>query len=126
MTPTTSMSDLKKHVDSEACILDAISALKSKAQPSIRAAARVFSKPEATLRFRMAGRTSRSHAHETEQILSKAEERTLVRWITRLSVAELRSSLIFSSLKLGTLRRSPQDTVRGFFCVLCIGARLGL
>jgi len=36
------------------------------------------------LRNRLAGRTSRSQAHETAQILSNAKELTLVRWISRL------------------------------------------
>jgi hypothetical protein len=33
----------------------------------------------------MSGRKSRATAHETEQVLSAAEEKTLSRWITRLT-----------------------------------------
>jgi hypothetical protein len=33
----------------------------------------------------VSGRLSRSHAHENRQILSSAEEKTLARWITRLT-----------------------------------------
>jgi hypothetical protein len=33
----------------------------------------------------MAGRKTRTETHETEQLLSNAEENTLARWITRLT-----------------------------------------
>ena len=52
---------------------------------SIRAAARAFSVPYPILRHRMSGRNSRSTARESQQSLSYAEERTLVRYITRLT-----------------------------------------
>ena len=41
--------------------------------------------PPQTLQHRISGRLSRSHAHEHRQILSSAEQKTLVRWITRLT-----------------------------------------
>jgi hypothetical protein len=69
----------------EVDIQSAISALDKKNYKSIRDAAHAFKVPYPTLRGRMAGRTTRATAHESEQILSKAEERTLVRWITRLT-----------------------------------------
>jgi hypothetical protein len=69
---------------SEADIQAAIQAFQNEEHQSIRAAARAFSVPYHTLRHRLAGRTSRSHSHESAQILSNAEEQTLVRWISRL------------------------------------------
>jgi hypothetical protein len=69
----------------ESRIRDAIAAYKAGTYHSIRAAANAFSIPPSTLSYRLAGRTSRSQAHESEQILSHAEEKTLVRWLTRLT-----------------------------------------
>jgi hypothetical protein len=74
-----------KQAYSEADILKAISALKNGEFQSIRKAAVASNVPNATLQSRMSGRTSRATAHESEQILSAAEEKTLARWITRLS-----------------------------------------
>jgi len=70
---------------SEADVQAAISAIKYKQYPSIRKAAAAFNVPYPTLRGRASGRKSRSSAHEIEQILSAAEEKTLSRWVTRLT-----------------------------------------
>jgi hypothetical protein len=70
---------------SEADIQKAISALKNNEFRSIRKAAVAFNVPNTTLRGRMSGRTSRSTAHESEQILSPAEEKTFARWVTHLT-----------------------------------------
>ena len=70
----------------ESKVQEAISAYNSKQYKSIRATANAFSLPESTLRKRMAGRISRSHAHEYRQSLSPAEEKTLVRWISQLTI----------------------------------------
>ncbi|GAB7336127.1 hypothetical protein MBLNU13_g08914t1 [Cladosporium sp. NU13] len=70
---------------SEADIQNAISALRNNEYRSIRKAAVAFNVPNTTLQGRMSGRTSRSTAHESEQVLSPAEEKTLARWITRLT-----------------------------------------
>ena len=48
-------------------------------------AARAFDIPYATLHSRMSGRNSRAQAHEYRQCLSSAEEKTLAKWITRLT-----------------------------------------
>jgi hypothetical protein len=69
----------------EAKIQKAIQAYQNKEYKSLRAASLAFSVPPSTLRARLAGRTSRSTAHESAQILSNAEEKTLVRWISRLT-----------------------------------------
>lgn len=72
-------------MDLEQRMLNAISAYKSQAYTSIRKCASIFSIPESTLRFRLAGGVSRSTAHEHEQYLSTAEEQTLTKWISKLS-----------------------------------------
>ena len=72
---------------SEADIQKAISGYKSGTYSSIRNAALACRVPNATLQLRMSGGTSRSDAHEYRQILSNAEERTLVRWITHFTRA---------------------------------------
>ncbi|KXL50250.1 MAG: hypothetical protein FE78DRAFT_117863, partial [Acidomyces sp. 'richmondensis'] len=51
---------------------------------SVRAAALAFSVPASTLRARLTRTPSRSYAYESAQILSSTEEKTLVRWISRL------------------------------------------
>ena len=75
----------QKQVYSEANIQKALSAIKNQEYSSIRKAALAFNIPNATLQSRMSGRKSRTEAHEAEQILSNAEEKTLARWITRLT-----------------------------------------
>jgi hypothetical protein len=70
---------------SEADMQRAITEYHSGLYSSKQAAAQANNVPPATLRYRLAGRTSPSQAHETQQILSNAEEKTLVRWITRLT-----------------------------------------
>jgi len=70
---------------SEADIQKAISALKNNEYRSIWKAAVAFNVPNTTLQGRMSGRTSRSTAHESEQVLSPAKEKTLARWIMRLT-----------------------------------------
>lgn len=72
-------------VYTEVDIQAAISAIKNREHTSIRQAATAFKVRYSTLRGRMSGRNSRAVAHETEQLLSTAEESTLSRWITRLT-----------------------------------------
>ncbi|RAL64783.1 hypothetical protein DID88_001380 [Monilinia fructigena] len=73
------------HNESEDNIQKAIESLKNKRFTSIRSAAIHFKIPKSTLTNRMAGRQSRSQSHESFQKLSNAEEKTLVRWISRLT-----------------------------------------
>ena len=77
-------SSLNTLAHTEANIQSAISALEKNEFTSIRKAARAFNVPNTTLRNRMSRRTLRSNAHKSDQILSNAKERTLVRWITHL------------------------------------------
>ncbi|RAL59416.1 hypothetical protein DID88_006790 [Monilinia fructigena] len=67
-------------------IQNAIIALQLKEFKSIRKAAEYFEVPKPTLIARVAGRKSRTQSHEMAQILSNAEENTLVRWISRLTI----------------------------------------
>ncbi|APA10975.1 hypothetical protein sscle_07g057450 [Sclerotinia sclerotiorum 1980 UF-70] len=64
----------------------AIVALQLKEFKSIRKAAEHFEVPKSTLADRLAGKKTRSQTHEMAQILSNAEENTLVRWILRLTI----------------------------------------
>ena len=69
----------------EADISNAIQAYQDSQYPSMRACARAHSVSLTTLHSRLAGRNSRSIAHAHRQILSTAEEETLVKWIKRLT-----------------------------------------
>ena len=60
-------------------------ALHDKQFMSIRAAALHFDVSATTLSARIKGRKTRRQTHESAQILSPAEDNTLVRWITRLT-----------------------------------------
>jgi len=64
----------------------AIISLQLKEFKSISKAAEHFEVPKSTLIARVAGRKSRTQSHEMAQILSNAEENTLVRWISRLTI----------------------------------------
>jgi hypothetical protein len=70
---------------SEEDIQKAITSWKNREFSSIRATAIHFQVPAQTLRDRMAGRKTKAQAREEVQLLSNAEEKTLVRWITRLT-----------------------------------------
>ena len=71
------------YIQREAIIQEAIKRLDSKEFPSIRSAAAHFEVPFTTLHNRVAGMQSRTESYETRQILSNAEEKTIVRWVTR-------------------------------------------
>jgi len=70
---------------SEASVQHAAAAYLSGQYTTIQAAADAFSIPRRTLSYRLTGRSSRSHPHESRQILTYAEEKILVRWITQLT-----------------------------------------
>jgi len=90
---------------SESTIQEAIAAFQAKQYLSIRATARAFSIPEATLRHRMDGRASRSDSHEYRQILSSAEEKTLLKWITQLTRTGYPASPALGLKMAKTIRR---------------------
>jgi hypothetical protein len=68
-------------------VQNAITAYKNQEFSSVRAAANHFQISDKTLARRLAGGKSRAKAHEITQILSSAEEKTLVRWVTRYTFA---------------------------------------
>jgi hypothetical protein len=73
----------KKRPDLEVQISKALYALKSKDFSSIRAAAQFFEVGHTTLSRRLRGSVSQSKSKEMAQILTNAEEDTLIRWIKR-------------------------------------------
>lgn len=82
--------------DREINIQKAIYAYQKKDISSIKAAAQFFKVPYSTLRRRIHDGLTRSTGHEMYQILTNAEENTLVRWIKRytLSGTHLTNSLL--------------------------------
>jgi hypothetical protein len=70
---------------SEEDIQKAITSWKNKEFRSFRATAIYFRVLVQILRARMAERKTKTAAHEEAQLLSNAEEKTLERWITRLT-----------------------------------------
>ena len=70
----------------ENCIQNAIFAYNSRQYTSIWGAADAFNVSFTTLRDCLTGVTSRAQAHAMQQILSNAEEMTLVWWITCLTI----------------------------------------
>ncbi len=74
-------------MDREERLQNAISAFNNQEFKSVRGAATAFDVSHVTLSRRLAGGLSRAQATEMTQILSNAEEKTLVRWITRYTCA---------------------------------------
>jgi hypothetical protein len=70
---------------SEEDLTAAITAFRNSEYTSIRMCAYAFNVPRSTLASRLQTRTSRSLSHESQKILSTAEEQTLLKVITRLS-----------------------------------------
>jgi hypothetical protein len=60
---------------------------RSKRYSSLNAAAKAHGVPESTLRGRKNGCAPKTKSHEEQQVLSKSEEKALVRWILDLSQA---------------------------------------
>ena len=76
-----------KALDLDLRVQKAVSAYHNQEFTSIRAAATHFQISDRTLARRIAGGKSRAQAREITQLLSNAEEKTLVRWITRYTCA---------------------------------------
>ena len=70
---------------SEEDLSKAISAYREGKYTSLRKCADAFSVLRSTFALRLFGGVSRSTSYEYEQYLSTAEEKTLIRWISRLS-----------------------------------------
>ena len=75
----------EKQVYSEADIQKAISAIKNNEYRSIHKAALAFNFPNAALQGCISGCELHTTAHETQQVLSAAKEKTLSQWDTRLT-----------------------------------------
>ena len=76
-----------KAVDLEERLQKAILAYNNQEFDSIRGAATAFNISHVTMTRRLAGGKSRAQAREIVQLLLKAEEKTLVRWISRYTCA---------------------------------------
>jgi hypothetical protein len=72
-------------IEKEARLQEAVAAVLAETH-NVPSAAHDFHVPCQTLYDRLAGKPPRNKAHETEQLLSHAEEKELVRWITRLTI----------------------------------------
>jgi hypothetical protein len=70
---------------SEDTLITALTAYRNSEYTSIRTCAYAFNIPYSTLASQLRTRTSYSKSHELQQILSNAEEETLLKSITRLS-----------------------------------------
>lgn len=101
-----------KAAQNEVQILDAIQALKNSTFSNPYAAAIHFEVSYDTLRRRMAGGLSHSQAAAAQQILSIAEEKTLIRWITRYTTAgtPISPSLLIELAELLRARRVRRDS----------------
>lgn len=74
------------YTQNEERIQAALLALKNNEFSSFRKAAAYFQVSRSTLSNRAKGMPTRAQAHEHEQILTKPEEGTLVRWVKRLNL----------------------------------------
>jgi hypothetical protein len=70
----------------ESKIYNALLDYRADRYTSVRKFALAYKIPVPSFRNRLADRISRSHAHEHMQVLSNAEEKTLARWITHLTI----------------------------------------
>jgi len=89
-TATTSAMGYQKSqkaIHSEARLQEAILALKNKGFATVYTTAKHFKVDRKTLKRRVDGGMSRTQALEIRQILSNAEEKTLIRWIIRYTIA---------------------------------------
>ncbi len=84
-TPTTNAILRDMDAYTETMMQEAILEYKSGRYKSVRACAIAKGVPRTTLQYRISGHTSRSHGHENAQILTNPEEKTLVRWLSRLT-----------------------------------------
>ena len=74
-------------------IQSAITVYNTKQYRSIGKAARAFEIPYSTMKDCLSGASSRAQARETQQNLSNAEKKILIRWITRLTITRFSVSL---------------------------------
>ena len=70
---------------SEDTLTTALTAYRNGEYTSVRKCAYAFNIPYSTLALQLTTRTSRSKSHESQQILSTAEEKTLLKTVNRLA-----------------------------------------
>ena len=70
----------------ESCIQKTLDAYNSKQYSSILKAARAFAIPYSITKNRVSEKISQAKTQELVQNLSNAEEKTLIQWITRLTI----------------------------------------
>jgi hypothetical protein len=100
---------------SEDTLLTALTAYRNGEYTSIRKCAYAFNIPTSTLSDRLSIRTSRSKSHESQKILSTAEEETLLKTITRLSKSGCPITLLLTrdlaeEIRLSRFRLSSTPT----------------
>ena len=98
-----------KVLDLEERLQKAIIAYNNQEFNSVRGAITAFNVSHRTVARRMAGGLLRAQATEITQVLSNAEERTLVRWISRYTCA---GSLMTPSLLLELAELIRHERVR--------------
>ena len=76
----------QEQAEKEAKLQEAVASVLNK-QHTCHSAALAFNVPRQTLYDRVKGKMPRNKAHEADQILSHAEEKELVQWITRLTIS---------------------------------------
>jgi len=96
-----------KALQMEAKLQEAIQAYKKGQFPSVRSAANHFEVSPNTLARRISGGLSHREAMQIRQILSDAEEKTLIRWITRYTIAgsPISPALLIEMAQLIRVRR---------------------
>ena len=72
-------------IEKEARLQEAMATVLAK-KHTATSAALAFNVPHSTLYDRLDGKPPHNKAHETEQLLSHAEEKELVQWITHLTI----------------------------------------
>ena len=72
--------------EQEQRIKEALKEIESGQYKTYREAASAMDVPKSTLHNREKGMKPRNHAHESEQLLSMAEEKELARWISQLTI----------------------------------------
>ena len=76
----------EKASECEASIKLALDGLNSCQYSSVYSAAKAHIVPESTLQARWKGRDSRAEASVQKQLLSDAEEKALVQWVSQLTI----------------------------------------
>jgi hypothetical protein len=83
MVRKRSLKALEREIEMQKAVL----AVKSNQYKSVYAAAKDLGIPEQTLRRRVNGKHTRIEARQQQQLLSKNQEKTLLKWIKELTVS---------------------------------------